>query len=131
MPDEPLEPAEAPEPEVMAGRTLAGRTLAAAERVRILREQIEEARARHRSVDIGLATVERDSEIGGSLLAGALAYRLFVFLLPFAVFLVVGLGLYADVCIGSLFQHRLEPWGASVRGGAKLSVVRLPPAADP
>jgi uncharacterized BrkB/YihY/UPF0761 family membrane protein len=96
MPDEPLEPAEAPEPEVMAGRTLAGRTLAAAERVRILREQIEEARARHRSVDIGLATVERDSEIGGSLLAGALAYRLFVFLLPFAVFLVVGLGVYAD-----------------------------------
>jgi membrane protein len=64
--------------------------------VRILREQIEEARARHRSVDIGVATVERDSEIGGSLLAGALAYRLFVFLLPFAVFLVVGLGLYAD-----------------------------------
>jgi membrane protein len=64
--------------------------------VRILREQIEEARAQHRSVDIGLAAVERDSEIGGSLLAGALAYRLFVFLLPFAVFLVVGLGVYAD-----------------------------------
>jgi uncharacterized BrkB/YihY/UPF0761 family membrane protein len=96
MPDEPLEPAEAPEPEVMAGRTLAGRTLAAAERVRILREQIEDARARHASVDIGLATVERDSEIGGSLLAGALAYRLFVFLLPFAVFLVVGLGVYSE-----------------------------------
>ena len=84
------------ETEVVAGKTLAGRALAAAERVRILREQIEEARARHPSVDIGLATVERDSEIGGSLLAGALAYRLFVFLLPFAVFLVVGLGVYAD-----------------------------------
>ena len=98
MPDEPLEPAQAPPPEteVVAGKTLAGRALAAAERVRILREQIEEARARHRSVDIGLATVERDSEIGGSLLAGALAYRLFVFLLPFAVFLVVGLGVFAD-----------------------------------
>ena len=99
MPDEPLEPTEAsqPETEVVAGRTLAGRALATAERVRILREQIEETRARHRSVDIGVATVERDSEIGGSLLAGALANRLFVFLLPFAVFLVVGLGLYADV----------------------------------
>jgi len=98
MPDEPLEPTEAsqPETEVVAGRTLAGRALATAERVRILREQIEETRARHRSVDIALATVERDSEIGGSLLAGALAYRLFVFLLPFAVFLVVGLGAFAD-----------------------------------
>ena len=92
---------ETPEPEqgsptetrIVAGKTIAGRALAGAERVRILREQIEEARARHRSVDIGVATVERDSEIGGSLLAGALAYRLFVFLLPFAVFLVVGLGL--------------------------------------
>ena len=100
MPDEPLDPAQAPPPEteseVVAGKTLAGRALAAAERVRILREQIEEARARHGFVDIGLATVERDSEIGGSLLAGALAYRLFVFLLPFAVFLVVGLGVFAD-----------------------------------
>ena len=85
-----------PDAEAVAGKTLAGRALAAAERVRVLREQIEEARARHPSVDIGLETVERDSEIGGSLLAGALAYRLFVFLLPFAVFLVVGLGVYAD-----------------------------------
>ncbi len=84
------------EPEIVAGKTIAGRILAAAERVRILREQIEEARARHRSVDIAFATIERDSEIGGSLLAGALAYRLFVFLLPFAVFAVVGLGIYAD-----------------------------------
>jgi uncharacterized BrkB/YihY/UPF0761 family membrane protein len=84
------------DPEAVAGRTIAGRVLEAAERVRILREQIEEARERHQSVDIGLAAVERDSEIGGGLLAGALAYRLFVFLLPFAVFAVVGLGLYAD-----------------------------------
>jgi uncharacterized BrkB/YihY/UPF0761 family membrane protein len=97
MPDERLEPGEQPrEAEVVAGKSVAGRVLAAAERVRILREQIDEARARHPSVDIGLAAVERDSEIGGGLLAGALAYRLFVFLLPFAVFLVVGLGVYAD-----------------------------------
>jgi uncharacterized BrkB/YihY/UPF0761 family membrane protein len=98
MPSEPPEPEPHPPPqsEVVAGRTLAGRALEAAERARILREQIEEARERHRSVDIGLATVERDSEVGGALLAGAIAYRIFVFLLPFAVFLVVGLGLYAD-----------------------------------
>ena len=98
MPDQQSEPGQSPpEAEIVAGKTVAGRALAAAERVRILSEQIAEARGRHASVDIGLATVERDSEIGGGLLAGALAYRLFVFLLPFAVFLVVGLGLYADV----------------------------------
>jgi uncharacterized BrkB/YihY/UPF0761 family membrane protein len=96
MAESPEPPPGSPaEPEIVAGRTIAGRVLATAERVRILREQIEEARARHRSVDVAFATIERDSEIGGSLLAGALAYRLFVFLLPFAVFVVVGLGLYA------------------------------------
>ncbi len=88
-------PGSPAEPEIVAGRTIAGRVLAAAERVRIFREQIEAARTRHRSVDVAFATIERDSEIGGSLLAGALAYRLFVFLLPFAVFVVVGLGIYA------------------------------------
>jgi uncharacterized BrkB/YihY/UPF0761 family membrane protein len=39
--------------------------------------------------------VERDAEIGGALLAGALAYRIFVLLLPTALLLVSGLGLYA------------------------------------
>ncbi len=34
--------------------------------------------------------------MGGGILAGALAYRLFVFLLPLALLLVSGLGLYAD-----------------------------------
>jgi membrane protein len=99
VPPEPSEPPP-PEPlpsEAVAGTTLVARLLAAAERVRVLREQIEGARERHASVDIGLSAIERDSEIGGGLLAGALAYRLFVFLLPLAVFLVVGLGLYADV----------------------------------
>jgi uncharacterized BrkB/YihY/UPF0761 family membrane protein len=97
-------PAESPEPrepssldtERVAGKTIGARLLRAAERVRILREQIQAARTRHRSVDIGLAAVERDSEIGGSLLAGAIAYRLFVFLLPFSLFLVAGLGLYSN-----------------------------------
>jgi hypothetical protein len=42
-----------------------------------------------------LTVVERDSDIGGGLLAGALAYRLFLLLLPTALLLVSGLGLYA------------------------------------
>jgi uncharacterized BrkB/YihY/UPF0761 family membrane protein len=94
-PPEPLEPSSQ-ETERATGKTIGARLLRAAERIKILRERIEAARARHRSVDIGLATIERDSEIGGSLLAGAISYRLFVFFLPFAVFLVSGLGLYAE-----------------------------------
>ena len=106
MAAEPPERAEdtGSEREAAAGKSLGARLLRAAERVRILREQIEAARARHRSVDIGLSAVERDSEVGGGLLAGALAYRLFVFLLPFAVFLVVGLGVYADATDQSTAQ---------------------------
>ena len=47
-------------------------------------------------LDAGLDVIERDSEVGGGILAGALAYRLFLFFLPLAFFLVSGLGLVAD-----------------------------------
>jgi membrane protein len=66
------------------------------ERARVAHGRVDEARRRHSSVDLGLTVVERDSAIGGALLAGALAYRLFVLLLPTALLLVSGLGLYAD-----------------------------------
>jgi uncharacterized BrkB/YihY/UPF0761 family membrane protein len=66
------------------------------ERARTLGTRLEALRASHSSVDLGLTVVERDSSIGGGLLAGALAYRLFVLLLPTALLLVSGLGLYAD-----------------------------------
>jgi hypothetical protein len=68
-----------------------------AERVRALKTDVEGARARHASVDIGLTLLERDSSIGGGLIAGALAYRLFVLLLPSALLFVSGLGLYAGI----------------------------------
>ena len=57
--------------------------------------RLEEARSRHASVRLGWALYEGDSSIGGGLFAGALAYRLFVLLLPTALLLVSGLGLYA------------------------------------
>lgn len=72
-----------------------GRRARLAQRGRLVRAQADEARARHSSLDLGLGLVERDSAIGGGLLAGALAYRLFVFLLPTTLLLVSGLGLYA------------------------------------
>jgi membrane protein len=74
---------------------LTGRFTRWLERARIMRTRIEAARAEHSSVDLGIELVERDSAIGGGLLAGALAYRLFVLLLPTTLLLVSGLGLYA------------------------------------
>jgi len=76
--------------------TPAGRFARWLQRARILGGQISAARERHATLDLGFTIVERDSDIGGALLAGALAYRLFVLLLPTALFLVSGLGLYAD-----------------------------------
>jgi len=76
--------------------TVAGRIARWTQRARILRGNVGAARADHASVDLGFTLVERDSAIGGGLLAGALAYRLFVLLLPTALLCVSGLGLYAD-----------------------------------
>jgi len=75
--------------------TVSGRIARWAERSRALGARVQEARTRHGSLDFGLGLVERDSEIGGALLAGALAYRLFVLLLPTSLLLITGLGLYA------------------------------------
>jgi uncharacterized BrkB/YihY/UPF0761 family membrane protein len=75
--------------------TVAGRVARWTERARVMHSQVVAARARHASVDLGFELVEHDSSIGGGLLAGALAYRLFVLLLPTSLLLVSGLGLYA------------------------------------
>jgi membrane protein len=82
--------------EIEVEPTVVGRLARWTERARILRTRVESARAEHASVELGFSLVERDSAIGGGLLAGALAYRLFVLLLPTALLFVSGLGLYAD-----------------------------------
>jgi len=40
---------------------------------------------------------ERDSEVGGGIIAGALAYRLFIWMLPLGLVAVAGLGFAAEV----------------------------------
>jgi len=65
-------------------------------RTRALRASIDRACERHSSLEVGVTIVQRDAEIGGALLAGALAYRIFVLLLPTSLLLVSGVGLYAD-----------------------------------
>jgi membrane protein len=47
-------------------------------------------------VDAVYEMVDRDGEVGGGIIAGALAYRLFIWLLPLALVIVAGLGIAAD-----------------------------------
>jgi uncharacterized BrkB/YihY/UPF0761 family membrane protein len=74
---------------------VAGRLVRWQERGRVAQARVDAARGNHRSVAFAFGLVRRDAEIGGGLLAGALAYRLFVLLVPSALLLVSGLGLYA------------------------------------
>ena len=77
-------------------RTLLRRLTLWLEQARALRGWIDEARAGSPALDATFETIERDSELGGNILAGAVAYRLFVFMLPLAFFLVSGVGLLAS-----------------------------------
>ena len=73
--------------------TLLRRLTLLLDRSRALRGRLEAARSRSRLLDVSFDVIERDSDIGGGILAGALAYRLFVFFLPLAFLLVSALGL--------------------------------------
>lgn len=96
----PLTPngdAEPPEAEEL-GRIK--RAQAAAEKARqradALMEQAEASRGRFRVLDLAFKTHDRDRRLAGSLLAGALAFRFFLVLLPTILAAVGGLGLSTD-----------------------------------
>ena len=89
--DEP-EQIELPRPK----RTLLGRLAHWVEHAQALKGWVQEARGDSPALDATFETIERDSHIGGGMLAGALSYRLFIFALPLAFFLVSGLGLLAS-----------------------------------
>ena len=59
-------------------------------------ERAEAMRGQHVSVDAVYVIADRDSELGGGLMAGALAYRIFIWLLPFALVIVAGIGIAAS-----------------------------------
>jgi uncharacterized BrkB/YihY/UPF0761 family membrane protein len=79
MGNEPVPPA--------GGR--AARARAAAEGAQ---QRLVEARASIPAVDVAFAATSSDTHVGGSLLACAVAYRLFLWLLPTSLLLTAGLG---------------------------------------
>jgi uncharacterized BrkB/YihY/UPF0761 family membrane protein len=91
-----------PEPEVEAGRV--GRTtqrLKAEQsrltrRVEDTRAWLERSRPHSPLIDAGFRAFDRDVATGGVVLAGAVAFRVFLFLVPYVFVLVVGFGVAAD-----------------------------------
>jgi uncharacterized BrkB/YihY/UPF0761 family membrane protein len=73
-----------------------------------LSRRTQEERGRHESVDAVFEMVDRDLDAGGGIIAGALAYRLFIWLLPVALVLVAGLGVAADASSESPRQAAQE-----------------------
>jgi len=59
-------------------------------------EQLEAARPRHRTIDVAFVSIERDTVAGGPVLAAAVAFRIFLFLVPYVFVLVYGLGLFSS-----------------------------------
>ena len=91
--DEPSEQTE--EPLSRVGRTRA-RAAALQARADRMAERAQAERANHRTLDTVFELVDRDTEVGGGIIAGALAYRFFIWALPFALVLVAGLGIASD-----------------------------------
>jgi uncharacterized BrkB/YihY/UPF0761 family membrane protein len=63
------------------------------ERAERTRAGIEARRADSASIDTALEAVERDAQSGGGVLAAAVAFRLFMFLVPYAFVMCTGFGL--------------------------------------
>ena len=100
--------------------------MSTATRVEHLRARAKEFAPRAPGVQYALAAIGRDRQFGGGLLAGALAFRLFGALLPFALLLAVLLG-YAASAERDTTQDAAEATGISeavllsVADSAKLS----------
>ena len=65
-----------------------------------LRQQLEDARPRYRSIDVAFVSLERDAAAPGSVLGAAVAFRVFLFVVPYAFVLVYGLGLASSAMGG-------------------------------
>jgi uncharacterized BrkB/YihY/UPF0761 family membrane protein len=80
----------------------AGRFESLRERARDVPVRLNEARSRHDSVDVSFHLVERDRGIAASVLAGGIAFRLFLWLLPVALILGGVLGFTSSSSAGEI-----------------------------
>jgi uncharacterized BrkB/YihY/UPF0761 family membrane protein len=66
------------------------------QRVDQTRERLERARPHSPLIDAGFRAFERDVVTGGVVLSGAVAFRVFLFVVPYVFVVVVGAGVAAD-----------------------------------
>lgn len=68
----------------------------AIDRIQRTREQLEAKRPSSKLIDTALGAFERDVAAGGGVLAGAVAFRVFLFMIPYVFLVVVIFGLGAS-----------------------------------
>jgi uncharacterized BrkB/YihY/UPF0761 family membrane protein len=117
------------------GGRLARRVSRVRERATLLAEQMERRRPSSTTLDVGLTLYERDRRFLGGLMAGALAFRLFIFLVPFSLVTVIGLDLFValdpdnasrfvdEIGLRALLVGDVLETGGSVRGGVIAALV--------
>ncbi len=82
------------------------------------RSQLEAQRPTNRVIDSLFRTLQLLNESGGGLLAGAIAFRFFLFLVPCVFVLVMGLGLGADAAGADLHDVARQAGIAGVAASA-------------
>jgi uncharacterized BrkB/YihY/UPF0761 family membrane protein len=96
--DEPPDAAGTTPPDTAVGPGRVARARAAVEQTTDrVTAQLRAARARSRAVDLAWTAAERDRRTVGNVLAGAVAFRVFVFLLPLTLAVVVLVGVVAGI----------------------------------
>ncbi len=109
MSNEPSPPQPGPEDppsvedveERSLGRRLREQRVHVEERIEGTRQRLEAARPGSHVIDTVFRALERDSATGGGVLSAAVAFRIFLFLVPYVFFFVVGLGFAGDARDGN------------------------------
>jgi uncharacterized BrkB/YihY/UPF0761 family membrane protein len=84
------------EPAPHTARWVARRRRQVEERYAALRDHVESRRGSSTTIGVAYDALGRDTSTGGSVLAAALAFRIFMFYIPFVFFVAFAFGLGAD-----------------------------------
>jgi uncharacterized BrkB/YihY/UPF0761 family membrane protein len=108
---------------------------AAQRRMDLAYQQLQDSRSRRGSIDVAFNVQEGDRSVGGSLLAGAIAFRMFLWLLPASLLVVAGLGfgsaespttpdaLMRGIGVTSIAAHSVNQAAQDARAGRWLALI--------
>jgi uncharacterized BrkB/YihY/UPF0761 family membrane protein len=86
---------EDPEERSLA-RRLSEQRAALEDKISTTYERLQDARPRSSTIDTAFRALERDGATGGGVLSAAVAFRVFLFMIPYVFVLIVGFGVAAD-----------------------------------